>query len=169
MFKRTSIYALAAVAALGITALGTSSASAFGGHGAGGMRGPVGGHGPMGVSIKPSKAIVTGLVIRPNKPVVTGIIIKPKPPVVTGIIIHPKPWPHHHWCKWHFCGPNWVVGAGVGVVATGVVASTPVAAAAPAPCTCLTKTYLQDGSVLFKDVCTTETAIAPADQKASAN
>ena len=112
--------------------------------------------------------MVTGLVI--NKPVVTGIIIKPKPPIVTGIIIHPKPqWPHHHWCKWHFCGPDWVVGAGVGVVATGAIPSTPVAAAPAPSCTCLTKTYLQDGSVLFKDVCTTETAIAPPDQKASAN
>jgi hypothetical protein len=167
MFKRTSIYALAAVAALGVTSLATSSAFALGGHGNGGMHGPVAAHGPMGVSVKPHKPMVTGLVI--NKPVVTGIIIKPKPPVITGIIINPKPnWHHHNWCKWHFCGPNWVVGAGVGVVATGVVASTPVAAA-PAPCTCLTKTYLQDGSVLFKDVCTTETAIAPADQKASAN
>jgi hypothetical protein len=161
MFKRTSIYALAAVAALGVTALATSSASARAGGGAGG---PVGMHGPMGVSVKPHGPM--GLSIKPNKPVVTGIIIKPKPPIVTGIIIH-KPGPHHHWCKWHSCGPNWVIGGGVGVVATGVVASTPVAAAAPAPCTCLTKTYLQDGSVLFKDVCTTESAIAPADQKAA--
>ena len=149
MFNRTSIYALAAVAALGFTAVATSSASARG-------AGPVGMHGPMGVSL------------RPNKPVVTGLIINRKPPMVTGIIINKPYWPHHHWCKWHYCGPNWVVGAGVGVVATGVVASTPVAAAAP--CTCLTKTYLQDGSVLFKDVCTTETAIATPDQlKASAN
>ena len=172
MFKRTSIFALTAVAALGMTALATSSASALGGHG--GMHGPMGvsvkPHGPMGVSIKPKGPLVTGIVIK-KPPVVTGIIIKPKPPIISGIIIHPKPhWPHHNWCKWHYCGPNWVVGGGVGVVSTGVIASAPVAAAAPAPtCTCLTKTYLQDGSVLFKDVCTTESAIAPADQKASAN
>jgi hypothetical protein len=166
MFKRTSIFALTAVAALGMTALATSSASARAGAGAGG---PVGMHGPMGVSVnKPH--LPMGVSIKPNKPVVTGIIIKPKPPIVTGIIIHkPWPFPHHNWCKWHHCGPNWVIGGGLGVVSTGVIASTPVAAAAPAqaPCTCLTKTYLQDGSVLFKDVCTTESAIAPADQKAA--
>jgi hypothetical protein len=158
MFKRTSIYALAAVAALGVTALATSSASARAG-------GPVGMHGPMAVSVKPH--LPMGVSIKPNKPVVTGLIINRKPPMVTGIIINKPHWPHHHWCNWHYCGPNWVVGAGVGMVATGAIASTPVAAAAPAPCTCLTKTYLQDGSVLFKDVCTTETAIAPADQKAA--
>src|ERR1700757_3437620 len=62
MSKRTSIYALAAVAALGITALATSSASAFGGHGPGGM------HGPMGGSVKPPGPM--GLIIKPNKPVV---------------------------------------------------------------------------------------------------
>jgi hypothetical protein len=161
MFKRTSIFALTAVAALGMTALATLSASARAG-------GPVGMHGPMGVSVnKPH--LPMGVSLKPNKPVVTGLIINKKPPVITGIIIH-KPWPpHHNWCKWHYCGPNWVIGGGVGVVSTGVIASTPVAAAAPAPgpCTCLTKTYLQDGSVLFKDVCTTESAIAPADQKAA--
>jgi hypothetical protein len=158
MFKRTSIYALAAVAALGVTALATTDASARAGA-------PVGMHGPMGVSVKPM-----GVSIKPNKPVVTGLIINRKPPMVTGIIIHkPWPFPHNNWCKWHYCGPHWVIGGGVGVgvVSTGVIASTPVAAAAPAPCTCLTKTYLQDGSVLFKDVCTTESAIAPADQKAA--
>jgi hypothetical protein len=161
MFKRTSIFALTAVAALGMTALATSSASAR-------PSGPVGMHGPMGVSVnKPH--LPMGVSLKPNKPVVTGLIINKKPPVITGIIIH-KPWPpHHNWCKWHYCGPNWVIGGGVGVVSTGVVASTPVAAAAPVagPCTCLTKTYLQDGSVLFKDVCTSEAAIAPADQKAA--
>jgi hypothetical protein len=184
VFNRTSIFALTAVAALGMTALATSNASARAVGAVGGMHGAVAAHGPMGVSIKahgpmgiakPNKPVVTGLIIKPNKPIVNGIIIKPKPPVITGIIIN-KPWhPHHNWCKWHYCGPNWVIGGGLGVVSTGVVstgviASTPVAASAPAPtCTCLTKTYLQDGSVLFKDVCTTEMAIAPADQKASAN
>jgi hypothetical protein len=32
-------------------------------------------------------------------------------------------------------------------------------------CTCLTKTYLTDGSVLFKDVCTKEEAISAPEQK----
>jgi len=164
MTKRTSIYALAAVAALGITALATSSASAYVPHGPMGVK--VQPHGPMGVSIKPKGPVVTGIVIK-KPPVVKGSIIKPKPQVVTGINIHKPYWPHHNWCRWHYCGPNWVVGAGVGVVATGAIASAPVAARPAAPCTCLTKTYLQDGSVLFKDVCTNEAAVATPDQKAA--
>jgi hypothetical protein len=163
MSKRTSIYALAAVAALGITALAPTSASAYVPHG------------PMGVSVKPHGPM--GIVIKPHPPIVTGIVIKPHPPIVTGIIIPPKPhpWPPFHWCKWHYCGPHWVppmVVGGGGVIGTGAVATAPAApvvSAPAAPCTCLTKTYLQDGSVLFKDVCTNEAAAAtPEDAKALA-
>ena len=168
MSTRTSIYAVAAVVALGITALATSSASAFVPHGPMGVA--VKPHGPMGVMIKPKGPVVTGIVIKPKLPIVTGIVIKPKPPIVTGIVIHPKPGFHISWCKWHYCGPGFVPVVGPGVVVTGAVASAPVVTAPAAPCTCLTKTYLQDGSVLFKDVCTTEAAIAPPDQaKAAAN
>jgi hypothetical protein len=47
----------------------------------------------------------------------------------------------------------------------GVVAGTPSAE----PCNCLTKQYLDDGSVLFRDICTKEAAIAtPAELKAQA-
>jgi hypothetical protein len=147
MTKRTSILALAAAAAIGVTTLATSSASAFGPHGPMGFK-P---HGPMGVSIKPHGPM--------------GVVIKPKFPIVTGIVIHPKPGPHISWCKWHYCGPRWApVVVGGGVVSTGVIASTPVAARPAPSCTCLTKTYLQDGSVLFKDVCTTEAAVATPGQ-----
>jgi hypothetical protein len=165
MFTRSSIYALAAVAA--VTALATSSASA--GHGPMGMKVPA--HGPMGVSIKPHgpQGIVIkpqgpqGIVIKPQGP--QGVVIKPKP--IVGIIINPKPhWPPlGNWCKWHYCGPHWtpVVTGGVGIVGATAVATAPAQA-----CTCLTKTYLADGSVQFKDICTTETAIATPDQRAQA-
>jgi hypothetical protein len=33
-----------------------------------------------------------------------------------------------------------------------------------APCNCLTKRYLDDGSVLFSDVCTKEQAMATPDE-----
>jgi hypothetical protein len=166
MFTRSSIYALAAVAALGVTALATSSASA---RPMGPMGMKVSAHGPMGVSVKPhvqglviNKPQVQGLVIKQHGP--QGVIIKPKP--IVGIIINPKPhWPPMvNWCKWHYCGPHWgpVVTGGVGIVGARVVATAPVAPAQS--CTCLTKTYLQDGSVQFKDVCTTETAIASPAQ-----
>jgi len=46
------------------------------------------------------------------------------------------------------------------------VISTPVVSA---NCNCLTKEYLEDGSVLFKDLCTKEAAMAtPAELKAQA-
>ena len=36
----------------------------------------------------------------------------------------------------------------------------------PAPsCTCLTKEYMDDGRVVFKDVCTKEMAVAPSSTK----
>jgi hypothetical protein len=42
--------------------------------------------------------------------------------------------------------------------------TTPVATAPNGPCTCLTKQYLQDGSVYFKDLCTKEAAVATPDE-----
>ena len=39
--------------------------------------------------------------------------------------------------------------------------SGPIAAPTPGPCTCLTKTYTQDGLVVFADLCTKESASAP--------
>ena len=47
--------------------------------------------------------------------------------------------------------------------------STPVSASvgttqAAAPCNCLTKRYLDDGSVLFSDLCTKEQAMATPDE-----
>jgi hypothetical protein len=36
--------------------------------------------------------------------------------------------------------------------------------ATPAPCNCLNKRYLDDGSVLFTDLCTKEQAMATPDE-----
>ena len=49
---------------------------------------------------------------------------------------------------------------------TTVAAAQPVmsTAVATAPCNCLTKEYLQDGSVLFKDLCTKEAAILTVEE-----
>ena len=51
-----------------------------------------------------------------------------------------------------------------GVVETTTVSAPVQTAAAPAPCNCLTKKYLQDGSVLFSDLCTKEQAMATPDE-----
>ena len=146
---RASFCILAAVAALGAALLAPTTASA----------------GPMGLKVHPHGPL--GVVVHPHGPM--GIIIKPKPigwiPHPIGVIVkpHPHPWPPISWCKWHYCGPHWVPGGGT--VVTEPIATTPVAAApvAAAPCTCLTKTYLRDGSVLFQDVCTRESAIEMRD------
>jgi hypothetical protein len=63
--------------------------------------------------------------------------------------------PPHHYPHWHFGWHRhyWVEP----VVATGYVA--------PGRCTCLTKDYLQDGSVVFRDVCTKEEAMAPSAER----
>jgi hypothetical protein len=51
-----------------------------------------------------------------------------------------------------------------GVVEYNTVSAPVETATATAPCTCLTKRYLQDGSVLFNDVCTKEAAMATPDE-----
>jgi hypothetical protein len=51
-------------------------------------------------------------------------------------------------------------------VVTGV-ATAAIARPAAGPCTCLTKTYLPTGAVMFKDVCTQEVAVNPPEQQAA--
>jgi hypothetical protein len=84
-------------------------------------------------------------------------------------------WCHHHhhhhfhrWCGIWFPGVDFTVAVD-GSVETTPVATTPAATPVATPvakdaCTCLTKTYLPDGSVLFKDVCTKEMAMATAEE-----
>jgi hypothetical protein len=70
-----------------------------------------------------------------------------------------------HWAGWHhrrwfWRDGRWFYGDGDYGVDGGVDAAVaPVAT--PGPCTCLTKTYTQDGLVVFADVCTKEAASAP--------
>jgi hypothetical protein len=68
-------------------------------------------------------------------------------------------WHHHHHWHWWFHDGRWAYVDGDGGVDSGYVA--PVAT--PGPCTCLTKTYTQDGLVVFADVCTKEAASARVD------
>ena len=104
---------------------------------------------PTGASAKP----VMGLIIKPHP--ILGVVIPPKP--FPGVVVHPpgggivdvdppRIWWHHQ------RAPMMVEGDAVRV-------STPVATVPPGPCNCLTKNYLTDGSVLFKDLCTKEEAM----------
>jgi hypothetical protein len=176
MSTRSSILAMAAVAALGTTTLTTSSAFAFG-HGPMGVK--VRPQGPMGVKIPPHGPI--GIVPRPIGVVPHPIGVVPHPigviPHPIGVVPHPIGIPPHPIgpCDRDHdrCGGPPVVIDGGGVVGivpvgVGVAATVPVGgaavlsptAAAPA-CNCLTKTYLQGGAVVFKDLCTNEMAMNP--------
>jgi hypothetical protein len=156
MSSRFSIFALAAVA-IGAAALASTSASA---------------HLPMGVQVQhPVQGLIIhpkpilGVVIHPPHPVlgvvihpphpILGVIVNPHPP---GVVIHPDPDPPHMVWWHHHHAPEFIEEG----VATRT--SAPVASVATGPCNCLTKQYLQDGSVLFKDVCTKESALATPDE-----
>jgi hypothetical protein len=72
-------------------------------------------------------------------------------------------WKHHpHW--WVDGFPVVIDGPASPVVADAVPVAQVPAAVQPAPCTCLTKQYLDDGSVLFSDICTKEQALATVDE-----
>jgi hypothetical protein len=186
IMSRKIALVLAAVASLGATALAPTSASAFG-HSMGHVsmsRGPVS-HGPVR-SFSHAQTFRTS--IRPMGHYQKG------PHFVKGPHHferfrhfehfrheHHEHFAHHYpvwWCKHHhhhYCGsypvsyptsyPTTYPTSYETPVATTYapqpVASTPVA---KDTCTCLTKSYLPDGSVLFKDVCTKEMALATADE-----
>jgi hypothetical protein len=146
MFKiRTSMFAIAAVAALGVASLLTTTTSADArGFGGGGFRGGMGGGHVamrMGGGVR-----MGGLRVRQG-----------------GLRIRQVGIRHPNWCRyngrchvhvrWH---RPWIYGTGL--VATSY-AVAPIATAKP--CTCLTKEYTPDNLVVFKDLCTKEVASAP--------
>lgn len=98
----------------------------------------------------------------------------------------PKTTQHDPDMKGHWSRPGGIITAidpvvvetpSVAAPASGIVTAvgggrTPTSLATPGaaePCNCLTKQYLDDGSVLFRDICTKEAAIAsPVDLKRQA-
>jgi hypothetical protein len=85
------------------------------------------------------------------------------PPCLVGCGGHLPPpivwwWKHHH-------HPHWGVVDYETPAVDGAAVDTAVdTAATTAPCNCLTKQYLDDGSVLFQDICTKEAALATPDE-----
>ena len=185
--SRKTILALAAAAALGAAALAPTSASAFGHFGGGG-----GGHamsmsrGPVGHTMSFNRGSINrGPVNR--GPVIHSVGRGPnfhRPGPGNHLAYGPHhlhyPYHHHHHCFHHHCGPHfgwwwwrhyhrpyWVYPV-VGETEVETVAAQP-SYVAPAPvardnCNCLTKSYLADGSVMFKDLCTKEAAVATPDE-----
>jgi hypothetical protein len=70
---------------------------------------------------------------------------------------------HEHHRHWAFRNGIWIE---VDDVVADTVDEAP--AAAPGPCTCLTKNYTPTGLVVFADICTKESASAPVDSTADA-
>ena len=146
MFKiRNTMLALAAIASLGLATLVTSTSSADArGFGGGFSRGG-GGHVRMAHVGGPRMGGLRHVGIRHGN--------------FRRHIGHRHP----NWCRWHgrcHVHVRWhrplLYAAPVAAVATYAA----VPAAAPR-CTCLTKEYTQEGTVIFQDTCTKELASAP--------
>ena len=77
----------------------------------------------------------------------------------------PRPiWGHGYWGHWYRWHPVIVGGGPIGPGAAPMSAPAMAAAGPQAPtgsCNCLTKQNLPNGGVLFQDVCTQQSAIAP--------
>src|SRR5262245_65186777 len=168
MFKRTALLALVASAVVGLAAIVATGAEARGhggGHGGGGMgggggRGAGGGHHHMirhhgghghhhHHHHRPHHGHHHHHHHRHHRHV------------------HHHCWHrhghHHHHCHWHW-RRYWVGGT---YVTPTYPVSYPAAVARPAgSCTCLVKEYLPNGAVLFRDVCTNESAMNPPAQAA---
>jgi hypothetical protein len=184
MLNRRSNIVLAAGVTLAITVLSAPSASASASHAS--SRG-VGQHQASAQSGQSSQVRgisnpgkVMGISNPGNvkgiaKPPIAGIYIPPKVPgvvpkfpgilipPVTGVEIIPPsinvlPPEEVTWTRRRY---PWYAR---NTVSTGVSTAQPVMNTAAAPCNCLTKEYLQDGSVLFKDLCTKEAALLTVEE-----
>ena len=132
MISKSSLLAIAAVAAFGLATFSVSEASARGHGGGGGMHSGGGMHiGHGGGGLRGGRGDGGGRHVghRPHR--------------------------HPHWhVRYH--RPIWYPG----VRTVGYTVARPVVTT-QGPCTCLSKEYTPDGRVLFKDVCTNEAAINP--------
>ncbi len=135
MSRKSTLLALAAVASVGAFALSSSSASAFGFGGHGGAHFVGAGHGPM-----IARAHGLGPMQAAHKP-----------------IFNPHWHWHWHWRHFGWRRPIWIAPIVAGGVATYAATTTPTYNR----CTCLTKDYTPQGAVVFKDVCTNESAMNP--------
>jgi hypothetical protein len=145
--SRKITLAIAAAAALATTALASNSTYARGF-----VAGRTFGRGPA-----VHRSVIHARVANNSR--LTPILpVGPRHPIYPPIIIGHH-WHHHPHMHWVFRGGHWLEIDDV-AVDTAVVA--PAATPAPGPCNCLTKTYTPTGLVVFADICTKESASAPA-------
>jgi hypothetical protein len=148
--KLTLTFALATAATIAAASLASSTADARGfGGGFGGGRSFAGGN-FRGGHIASSGRTLTPILGRTGNP---GRIGNPRFPRWPG---HPgHNWTYHPHGHLVFRFGRWITIDD----AVDDVPATPVSG----PCTCLTKTYTEDGLVVFADVCTKEAASARVD------
>jgi hypothetical protein len=172
MFKRTALLALVASAVVGFATLVSSSADArpHGGSGASPHR--VVGGGNHGMIRNPGMIRPVHNHGRHLPHIGRHIHLRNR---LT--IVRPGCWRHPWLCRPivrpHLCWSHpWMCRRPVHIVRYGGYYPVAAATLAPAPvaasCTCLRKTYLPNGAVLFQDVCTNESAVNPPAQAAEA-
>jgi hypothetical protein len=179
MSTRSSILAFTAIAALGAAALASTAMAA-----APGQNGNVH-HGPGVQTPAPNFKAKPGLIGHDKitwspqgpKKLIGGdpnTWTPKKKPLIGG---DPNTWTpawtyfHHHHQFWsddpahaHHDWRWWYARYQVVPVETTTTIVAPAVTNVTANCNCLTKEYLEDGSVLFKDLCTKEAAMATPDE-----
>jgi len=152
---RSTMLAFVAVAALGIAALATTAATASPNHGIANAHQNANAQSPA-PHFKGKPGLIGGNPIswtpQPKKPPIGG-----DPNTWTPSWVHHH---HHHDWRWWYARYRYRV-LPVETIKTVVA---PTVSTATANCNCLTKEYLPDGSVLFKDLCTKEAAMATPDE-----
>jgi hypothetical protein len=144
--SRTLILTLAAAATITVASFASSASSYAHGFGGGGGHASVGGRLSVGGHVNVGGRVGTGRIGRLGD----GHPGRDYPG-------RPGRWAGHGHGHWIFRGGRWIV---IDPVAGDLPDAAPVSVASPGPCTCLTKTYTQDGLVVFADVCTKEAASA---------
>jgi ABC-type Zn2+ transport system substrate-binding protein/surface adhesin len=81
---------------------------------------------------------------------------------------HGKHAHHHHHKHHHHKHARWHRGKTI-ILGTGVATGVATYAATTGSCNCLTKSYLENGTVVFKDLCTQEMAMNPPAEKQAQN
>jgi hypothetical protein len=171
MLTRSIMFSLLAAATVAATAVVTSSAAEARPNHGGGVSSHGRGVGPAAHRLSVRPAVHRGVRVNLHR----GFRVQPRLTILRPGCWH-RPWlcrpivrPHFCWRHPLLCNRPYPVVMRYPIVRPyPVVAAAPVAPVASA-CTCLRKTYLPNGAVLFRDVCTNESAVNPPARAADAS